>query len=207
MTEPNDLLALVADRNMEAALAGILSRPKSLRTRAIAFDLRVHPRKDPGCCREGVAYLQVFADKYSHAILVFDHEGCGRESSTATELETELEAQLQAAGWQDRACAIVLEPELEIWVWSDSPHVAGQLGWAERKTDVRSWLQQQGLWKAGNPKPDRPKEAVEAVLRKVKRPRSSALYKSLAEKVSLSRCQDRTFFKLKTTLHSWFPQT
>ena len=207
MTDQNDLLVLVADRNMEAALGGILCRPKSLHTRDVLFDLRVHPRKDPGCCREGVAYLQSFASKYRYAILVFDHEGCGRESSTATELETELEEQLQAAGWEDRACVIVLEPELEIWVWSDSPHVASQLGWAERKTDVRSWLQKQGLWKSGDPKPVRPKEAVEAVLRKVKRPRSSALFKSLAEKVSLSRCQDRAFVKLKTTLFSWFPET
>jgi hypothetical protein len=207
MAEPRDLLVLVADRNLEAAVQGILSRPRSLGTRDIAFDLRVHPRKDPGCCRAGVAYLRPFAGEYRHAMLIFDREGCGREKSLATALENELESELQAAEWEDRACVIVLDPELEIWIWSDSPHVDRQLGWRARKTDVRSWLRKQGLWKAGDAKPARPKEAVEAVLREVKLPRSSAVYRSLAEKVSLSRCADRAFLKLKTTLQSWFPET
>jgi hypothetical protein len=207
MAEQRDLLVLVADRNMEAALRGILARHRSLGTRAIVFDLRVHPRKDPGCCREGVNYLRAFVGQYRHAMLVFDHDGCGRENDAASELETELEKQLQAAGWQESARVVVVDPELEIWVWSDSPHVDRQLGWTARKPDLRLWLQKQGLWKTGQPKPDRPKDAVEAILKQVKLPRSSALYKALADKVSLSRCTDQAFYKLKMTLLAWFPQT
>ena len=40
--------------------------------------------------------------------------------------------------------------------------------------------------------------------RHVRRPRSSALYAALGEKVSVERCSDRAFLKLKTTLRNWF---
>jgi hypothetical protein len=116
MAVQSDLLVLVADRNMEAAVRGILTRPRSLSTHDIVFDIRVHPRRDPGCCREGVSFLRAFVGEYRHAMLVFDHEGCGREDNTASELETELEEQLQAAGWHDSTCVLVVDPELEIWV-------------------------------------------------------------------------------------------
>lgn len=185
MADASDLLVLVADRNLEAAMRGILSRPRSLGTSNIVFDIRVHPRKDSGCCKEGVAYLRAFARQYRHALLVFDHQGCGRENSSATELESELRAQLQAAGWKDRACVIVLDPELEVWIWSDSPHVDGELGWKQQEPDLRTWLREQDLWPEAAAKPTRPKEALEAALRVVRKPRSSAIYKALAEKVSL----------------------
>jgi hypothetical protein len=205
--ELNDLLVLLADRNMEATMRGILTRHKALGTRPIVADIRRHPRNDGGCCGEGVQFLAAFAGRYSHALLLFDREGCGREGCSAVELELELEAQLKNAGWSHRAGVIVLDPELEIWVWSDSPHVDDQLGWAGRKLDLRSWLRKQRLLRAGQPKPDRPKEALEAALRNVKLPRSSAIYKALAEKVSLGRCNDRAFVKLKTILRSWFAET
>jgi hypothetical protein len=207
VAEPSDLLALVADRQMEAAVRGILGRARSLAIRAIEVDLRVHPRKDPGCYNEGVEYMRAFAGKYRRAIVLFDREGCGREQCTATELENELEQQLRATDWEDRSCVIVLDPELEIWVWSDSLHVDGQLGWSKRKPDLRTWLRLQGLLSAGQPKPDRPKEALQAALRVVKKPHSAALYKDLAAKVSLDRCKDRAFLKLKTVLQAWFPVT
>ncbi len=202
-----NLLILVADRNMEAALQGILTRRKSLGIRQIDADIRRHPRQDGGCCREGVEYLSAFARSYTHALLLFDREGSGREEDSAEDLERELEGKLKTAGWNDRAGVIVLDPELEIWVWSDSPHVDDQLGWAGRKLDLRTWLRKQQLLKPRQQKPDRPKEALEAALQVVRLPRSSAIYKALAQKVSLARCSDRAFLKLKTILQAWFAET
>ena len=54
-------------------------------------------------------------------------------------------------------------------------------------------------------KPVRPKEAAEAALRKVRRPRSSNIYRKLAEVVSLQLCTDPAFLKLKSILQNWFP--
>jgi hypothetical protein len=94
---------------------------------------------------------------------------------------------------------------LEVWVWSDSSHVDTYLGWREQQPKLRDWLQQSGWLAAGQSKPARPKEAVEAALRKCRKPRSSAIYFELARHVSFQRCADPAFHKLLATLRSWFP--
>lgn len=69
--------------------------------------------------------------------------------------------------------------------------------------DLRAWLESRDFWRAAAPKPTRPKEAMEAVLRHNKKPRSSAVYRGLAEKVSFKRCTDRSFLKLTACLQRW----
>jgi hypothetical protein len=98
----------------------------------------------------------------------------------------------------------VIDPELEIWVWTDSPHVPTALGWKRDLTSLQRWLIDHHLWIAGRAKPERPKEAMEKILRLNSRPRSSAIYEDLARKVSLQRCQDAAFLKLRETLVEWF---
>lgn len=203
-SEHRDLLIVVADRNMEAAVAGILSRPQALRIRPISFDIRAHPHRDSGCCYEGLEFLSVFRDRYQRAVLVFDREGSGREAERPEDVERDLETQLAAAGWQDRAAVLVLDPELESWVWSDSPHVASELGWTAGMRDLRVWLEGHGFWRVAAAKPTRPKEAMEAVLRYNKKQRSSSVFRRLAEKVSFKRCTDRSFLKLTGCLQRWF---
>ena len=207
MTGPprqRDLLILVADRNMEAALVGILSRPQALRIRPVAYDVRAHPHRDSGCCFEGLEFFSAFRDRYQRAVLIFDREGSGRETERAEDLERDLETQLAGAGWQDRIAVSVLDPELESWVWSNSPHVASELGWSAGTRDLRAWLESHGFWRVATSKPTRPKEAMEAVLRHNKKQRSSSVYRGLAEKVSFKRCTDRSFLKLTACLQRWF---
>ena len=200
-----DLLVLVADRNTEAAVRGILSREESLGIRKPSCDIRRHPEQDSGCRVDGCEYLKTFVNQYERAILIFDHEGCGDEKTLPQDLEARLESDLAEAGWRDRSAVIVLAPELEIWVWSDSPHVDIEMGWAGRRPDLRAWLRAKGFLRQDQIKPARPKEAVEAALRLVRKPRSSTLYQALAQEVSLVKCKDRAFLKLKTTLQTWFP--
>jgi len=95
-SEQRDLLIVVADRNMEAAVAGILSRPQALRIRPVSFDVRAHPHRDSGCCYEGPEFLSVFRDRYQRAVLAFDREGSGRESERPEDVELDLETQLAA---------------------------------------------------------------------------------------------------------------
>ena len=45
-----DLVVLVADKDMEHALKGLLGRPRALGIREIEADIRVHPRHDPCVC-------------------------------------------------------------------------------------------------------------------------------------------------------------
>lgn len=98
---------------------------------------------------------------------------------------------------------IVFKPELEIWLWVDSPHTANELGW-DNYPNLKDFLIQRGLWISGKLKPDRPKEAVEAALWKRKIPRSSSIYYNIAKKVSLERCTDASFHNFKSLLKRWF---
>lgn len=208
MTSPGtqrDIIFLVADRNTEAALQGILSRPESLRIRRVEVVIRTHPEKDPGCYLRAHDFLRAFTKRYTRAVVIFDREGCGREVEGRESLEACVEQRLAKTGWKGRAKAIVIDPELENWVWSESPRVDEALGWAGRATALRPWLVERGFLYEGETKPRRPKEAVEAALRLVHKPRSSAMYRELAQRVSLRRCTDSAFQKLTATLQTWFP--
>jgi len=200
-----DIIFLVADRNTESAVRGLLSRPKSLAIRPVEAVIHTHPEHDPGCYCRAHDFLRAFRKRYAHAIVIFDREGCGSEAESRESLEAKVEKRLATSGWADRAKVIVIDPELENWVWSDSPEVDKALGWAGRTPALRAWLAENQFLRQAGMKPDRPKEAVEAVLRLAPRPRSSAIYRELAETVSFRRCVDPAFLKLRTTLNSWFP--
>jgi hypothetical protein len=200
-----DLILLVADKNMEASLKGLLVRSQALGLRRMVFDLYVHPERDPGCLLRAHDFLLPFVTQYERALVVLDHAGCGREAVERSVLESQLEERLGQAGWEDRAAAVVISPELENWVWSDSPHVDRALGWDSSTTPLRNWLREQGLLDAGAAKPAQPKEAVELALRIVRKPRSSAIYFELAQSVSTDRCTDPAFLKLRRCLREWYP--
>jgi len=202
-----DLVVLVADRDMESAVRGVLGRPEALGIRPLSVDFHAHPHRDPGCLREGHEFLRSFTNQYRHAIVMLDREGCGRQESARQELEDQIEERLFNNGWADRAAAIVLDPELEIWIWSDSPEVDNALGWSGRQPNLRNWLREQELLGDNEQKPARPKEALERAMRLVRKPRSSSIYMQLAKTVSLRRCDDPAFVKFRTTLKNWFAKS
>lgn len=201
-----DLVVLVADKNMEAVLVGLLGRPQSLNIRAISFDVFVHPRRDPGCLTGADDFLRPFRSAYHYALVLFDHEGCGRELISPEALAVEVKARLEEVGWADRAEVVVLAPELEIWAWTKSPHVPRCLGWVDRAPPLRQWLTEAGYWETDETKPREPKAAFEAALREVRKPRSSAIYGDLARSVSLQGHTEAAFLRLTRTLHEWFSE-
>lgn len=199
-----DVIVLVADKDMEQTVTGVCLRPPALGVRGFTWQVLVHPGRDPGCLLEGVDFLRAFQRQFAHALILFDRIGCGRESLSRIELETEIELALAQSGWGERGAAVVIDPELEAWVWSDSPHVERILGWQDRQPPLRQWLVERAWLPTGATKPAQPKEAMEQALRTVRLPRSSALYRQLAKQVSLARCTDASFLKFKTTLQGWF---
>jgi len=199
-----DLVILCADKNQEFSLRGMVARPAALGLRPVSFEIHTHPERDPGCLSRGTAVLAALSAGYHHALLVFDHAGCGSEKVVAPDLETQCERRMAEQGWL--GCAtVVIEPELEAWVWSESIEVDGVLGWRSRRPGLRAWLATRDLWPTDMAKPPDPKAAMEAALRGVRKPRSSALYRQLADRVSLTRCTDRAFVKLRSSLAAWFP--
>jgi hypothetical protein len=201
-----DLVVLVPGKDERETLDGLLSRHSALGIRPLDYRiLDPHPRRDPGCFHEAPQDLQPFLLKAQHALVMFDREGSGQEQRSAGEIARDVEGRLRGAGWDDRARALVLDPELEIWVWSDSPHVEKVLGWGDRSPGLREWLREAGLLNTQQIKPDRPKECFDAAIRQARVQRSSALFRRLAEQVSLSRCQDPCFTALRAILTEWFP--
>ena len=112
---------------------------------------------------------------------------------------------LQPHARSHRHAAVVIAPELENWIWQDSPHVCAHLGHDGSFTDLRQQLERKGFWRPGEAKPHRPKEAVEEVLRVNRIPRSSAIYRDLAGCIGTRGCTDRAFLSLRDAMRRWFP--
>jgi hypothetical protein len=199
-----DLVCLVADRNMRATVAALLARPEALGISPIDFEVLVHPRRDAGCFHEPAGLLQGYRRRCRHAVVVLDQEWDGAPPGGAEETERLLEGTLRASGLEGWARAVVIEPELEVWMFVDSPHVATVLGWRDRQPDLRTALAEHGWWRQEEVKPLDPKASVEWALRQVRIPRSSSIYRDIAGRVSLSRCRDRSFERFRDLLRGWF---
>lgn len=210
----NDLLFFVADRNMAAAVGGLLERDQIhhiVGCGAFAFDARrdikvAEGQNDPGLFTRANELLRPLAADYAHAVVIIDEEWNG--SPGAAEIEQKLRAHLDDAGWTaGNSLGLCVRPEADVWLWSDSPHSATALGWTSWDV-LRPRLEQEGLIGGGRAKPERPKEAAEWALRNSpgKRvPRSSALYRQVSSQVSVQRCEDDCLMRLFNALRAWFP--
>lgn len=202
---PLDLVVLVADADQREILRALLDhRAAALGIRTVRHEILKHPRRDPGCRIEASAILQPYLAAAEHALVLFDREGCGTESVPAVTIANDVRQALADAGWGDRADVIVIDPELENWVWSHSPHVSTVLGWTDSSAPLDVWMRTTGLWPEREAKPLRPKESLESVLARTRIRRSAALYGELARKVSLKGCVDPAFDQLQSRLREWF---
>ena len=96
--EPLDLVVLTPDKNVEASVRGILSRPEALGIRAVQSEVYVHPERDPGCYLRGHEFLRPMLGRYGHALIMFDREGSGAEDRTRAQLESRVEQNMSASG-------------------------------------------------------------------------------------------------------------
>ncbi len=200
-----DLVILVPCQDIEMAVKGLLTRQESMRIRGVQAHFIRAPGHDPACYSKCGELLRPYHRRYRHALTIFDREGSGGDQMPRAELERDAREKLIHAGWEDRAEAIAIDPEVEVWVFSDSPHLATAVGWSGETSSLRLWLEKKGWWVPGESKPTHPKEALNALRREARLPASSSLYTALASKVSLGRCGDPAFNKLLSILQSWFP--
>jgi hypothetical protein len=202
-----DLILLAADPSMKLMLQAVLDRPESLGIQPLSKSGRLvidHPLRDPGVFKAGHEFLRSQSNQYRHAIMICDRHGSGQEHLSSTAMEDEMQTRLDRSAWRGRSAAIVIDPELEIWAFSRSPHVASALGW-DSIEKMHRWLHEEGYLFDANGKPDRPKEAMEQARRFNHIPRSSSIFVEIARKVSIQACRDRAFKKLRSTLQTWFP--
>lgn len=208
-----DLVVFVADLTMEKAVEAFLRRPDfhapyNLNTRSFEFDpaedlIRI-PGCDAGVFSKGHEWLQAYRGRHRHAAVIFDSE-FGTDRDVAG-LRDELTGRILRTGWDaEHFRVVVIDPELEAWIWQRNQRVAAPLGFGSVAEMVEA-IRDAGLeWLDGQPKPTRPKEALEAVVRRRGIGWSSAIHRSITDSVSLVGCQDPAFLELRHALQHWFP--
>lgn len=206
----SELVVLVADKDMQQTVIGAFSQPRRLGIRPVTPDFVVDRPKDPGVRTRGPELLKAKHRDDRHALLLLDWEGCGWDSDkrkrTAADLEAELDETLRLT-WGTRGKAIVIAPELDVWMWGSDSILQNEVNWSG-PIGIRDWLT--GLPKpfafdaAG--KPNRPKEALSAVLKQCRSRRTPRIYEQVASKISLAKCIDPAFGRLRETLREWFPE-
>ncbi len=171
--------------------------------RAINYQVLAHSERDSGVYHQAELFLQPLVPLYDHALVSIDFAFRGAPKE-ASDLQASIAHRLHRNGWNKGNCqVIVLEPELEAWVWSASNKVPQVLGrtWDE----IHSLAAARGYWHEGQPKPHQPKALLDALLVPQKRVRDARLFMDLAAQVSLHGCTDPAFNLLRATLTRWFP--
>lgn len=105
----SDLVVLTADKNMKFAMEGLLSRPQALAIRPLSAVFYIHPESDPGCLLHADDFLRPFVRRFSHAIVMFDREGCGKDQITREVLEQQVTSALSRSGWENRAASLSIQ--------------------------------------------------------------------------------------------------
>jgi hypothetical protein len=209
-----DCLFFVADGTMAEVIDGFLSRghfPGRLGCRDFEFsfddDILVGTHfgaTDGGMHKYCHALLQEngYMESHQHLVVMLDQKFGGERP--AAEVREEVLANLQQCGWADRADVVVIDPELEVWVWQDNPHVERAVGYSGR-TKLRELLNNDDEWPGGRDKPIQPKDLFKAVCKRFKQSYSPSLYRDIVEKVSIAGCTDQAFHQLVASLVRWFP--
>ena len=198
-----DLVLLVADKNMQFALQGALSRPEALGIRPIDYEFRSHPGRDGGVRASGPQVLAGERNRFRHALMLLDLEGCGTDFVDPVDLENELDQRVRAA-WNDDGKTIVIAPEVDVWLWGSDNALSDAFQWPLQGS-IRDYLRTRDFQFSSDGKPLRPKEALDALVPVHKQPRSSALYEKITNKISLQNCRDPAFLRLHQQLRAWFP--
>ena len=205
-----DLILLVPDVAIEKTVCTILqNRQQSLGIRELSFDRIVHPGRDGGVRKNAPELLRTHLEHYKNAIVIFDYHGCGEEDEkTAPQIEVDVMSRLTRTGWNDtNARVVVIEPELESWVWGNSPWVARAVGWQDGDTNnLKAHVAELGFQFNPLGKPEKPKEALKKILYETGIPRSASIYQKIAEKASLRGCKERSFLRLTRFLRERFPR-
>jgi hypothetical protein len=203
-----ELIILVADGTMAAVLRAFFERQfhHALACAPFAFDPTNDIFHDPlntdgGVHRRCHDILRPYLKTHRRALVMLDQK-FGSERP-AEEVRGDIEHRLNVNGWAGRAAAAVIDPELEVLLWQDNPHVERAL--RHTGPSLRQILAQDGRWPQGVPKPPAPKEVIQALIRANRAGPPMVVYSQIARAVSTAGCVDPAFHRVRDALRSWFP--
>jgi hypothetical protein len=196
---------LVADGGMEQMLRGFFGRDQFHRSLGCgpfgfdpAKDIVVAPTKDPGVYGTTRELLRPYEQSHQRAVVMLDAEWEGSPGASA--IHAHVKGEL--TGVWDNFAVVVIDPELEVWIWQDSPHLSEVF---KCPADFRTILANSGHWPLTAAKPPNPKSALDHLRRKYKVKAFNADFGKLAARISVRNCQDPAFHHLCDHLRAWFP--
>ncbi len=204
MESEKNLVVLVPDIDIENCVMSLLDRFLLLENLApYNYKIIRHPMRDPGCLVDPEAYLRSYLKTHDFALVIFDHDGCGKEKETREKLEAKVTALIGRNGWEGRSACVVIDPEIENWIWANSQKMAELVGWKSNE-DLRKHLEENNFLPKGKDKPPKPKEALKFALKGTNIRISPALYQSITSAVPFKSCTSPSFLKFKSTITTWF---
>lgn len=216
-----DCVFLVADGHMRAvfsAFLGLAHKHTKLGTSPFGFDAERDlicsgsrdSGNDPLVMKHGPSLLRPYKETHRHAVVVLDF--AFEHKKTPQEIIAELKRAMIGAGWEDsRFEVVVIQPELEVWLWQDNPCLQEifyrNLSPQERASTppLRDWLREQTLWPDCHPKPPDPKSAMKQAASAFRAGSPSAVFSEVFRRISTHGCQDVAFHSLRDALRRWFP--
>ena len=200
-----DLVIVTADQDAEFTVKRLLQRELSMFDIApFTWDVIRHTGRDSGCRVRSKDLLRDLQSSYRYAIVVFDFEGCEPpRGQTKEQVATLVESDLGANGWAGRCKAVLIDPELENWIWMRHDRMAQAIRW-EGQQELYGWLEERALVGPGQAKPPRPKESLHKVLRQRQVRPSASQFDAIAAVAPLRQCTDPAFLELIGTLATWF---
>lgn len=206
-----DCVFLVADKTMGETFRGFLGRAdrdQQLGCGKFEFDpgedvFVAAGQNDPGLWTRANELLQLFLASHHKAVVALDCKWDGSPGQAA--ILQRINQQLLDSGWDaDRFVVIAINPELEEWIWQDSPVLEKELRHSG-PTSLRLSLAERGLWPANQTKPPSPKEVFLQIQEENRVKKSSAVFKRIAAAVPIAACTDSEFQRLIAQLRAWFP--
>jgi hypothetical protein len=191
-------------------------------------DISVHPKHDPGVWSKPQEVLLAAGKIYNKALVVLDEawEGAPPPEAIVANIETLV---VKEAKWsRDRFEVILIRPELEAWIWQRNTHVLDAFGFPGGQTQLWTLFEQQSLrlnrdtekhyfvpanplvaqppaWPSTASKPENPKGLVEALSAHCASGPASEIFSSITSTISVKKCADPAFHRLRDTLQAWFP--
>lgn len=209
---------LVADKAMKAVFETFFNRNGAfarLGTREFTYDLIQTPGEtDPDLYQrpdEVLADQLVTPETHPRVVVTLDQQF--HTGFPAKHIRDTARERLKTAGWERAQIhVVVIEPELESWMWHDADgpmqvvEAAFRYDRAHRGgLPLREKLAQQNFWPANQAKPKDPKAAFDWARAGYRKASRRDIFCEIVERVGISHCQDGAFQELRAVLAAWFP--
>jgi hypothetical protein len=201
-----DLFVILEGSGDEVVLEALLKRPSDLGIRAVTFKCE---RRSSAVRTQGPDIAREQRREFRYVICLWDHGGSGREQQPPSRVQGEVQARLNRNTLKGCSKALIIDPELEIWLWQDSAAIASALGVGEDR--LAEWLRD---WQRKHFPTQtvetlvrqQPKEALEEVIKQSGKKRTSTLYRHITAVANLNLWSgEASFRRLCRTLRRWFP--